>query len=290
MEGTPTNRSAARDSATTRTPRDQPARNHTPASRRPVHTPLNRSATRDLRNSVPRATSASGGRRVNNNAPTPHAKAARRALHDRRTAMFTPGKNRRRSQLEQRETPMGILRNLGKALAPTTKPISSSSSSSSSSGPTPPSQSQSRRRNRSSGPRSSGISSIREDFEDSDDEVPLKRPRLSLPIDQDDDDEEELRPPRLSGVSQDNYTVQSIELPRRADFDREQASRMSRGSLAADRLSDVFGTEPTEDIGRQSDFFPGALDDLQAQRSEDAELERLVSLLSRNQLYQLYVD
>ncbi|EGR49849.1 uncharacterized protein TRIREDRAFT_22035 [Trichoderma reesei QM6a] len=62
------------------------------------------------------------------NAPTPHAIAARRALDQRRLATFTPGRSRRQSFREQRETPMLILRNLGRALAPTSNVIASSSS------------------------------------------------------------------------------------------------------------------------------------------------------------------
>lgn len=172
--------------------------------------------------------------------------------------MFTPGKNRRRSMVNQRETPMGILRNLGKALAPKSKAISSSSSSS------PPDRI----------PRSSTRKSMREEYEDDDDdELPIDRPRLSLPIDRDDDDdEEELRPPRLSGVvDDDNYTMQSIELPRR----QETGSRLSRGSFG--RVSDFYNPdEETRDLGRDSDFFPGLLEDLQARAADDVEYERYV--------------
>ncbi|KND92868.1 hypothetical protein TOPH_02836 [Tolypocladium ophioglossoides CBS 100239] len=212
-----------------------------PSSRRPVHTPLDRSASRDLLTSIRRGTSPSGGRRKDK-APTPHAKAARKALNQRRTAMFTPGKNRRRSLMEQRETPMGILRNLGRALAPSSKNIVSSSS-----------------------PRdkSSSIAPILEDGED-DDELPIDRPRLSLPLDQDDDSD--LQPPRSSGLEEENYTVQSIELPRRA-ISELPGSRLSRGSFGSVRVSDFFdnNNDSTEGIARQSDFFPGLLEDLQAQ-------------------------
>src|SRR6478609_3821909 len=92
-----------------------------------VHTPLDRSVARDLRASRHRGTPASAGR---SNAPTPHAKAARRLLDQRRAAMFTPGKNRRQSMMQQRETPLDVLRNLGRALAPKSQPIYYSSSSS----------------------------------------------------------------------------------------------------------------------------------------------------------------
>ncbi|KAL6858141.1 hypothetical protein ACO1O0_005594 [Amphichorda felina] len=233
MASTPTNPRVA-GKTPSRTPRSA------------VHTPLDRSVSRDLLNSVRRGTSASGGPRgAHNNAPTPHAKAARRALNDRRTAIFTPGKNRRKSQMEQRETPMDILRRLGSTLAPKSKPISSSSSSASSD--TPP--------ERPPRMRSSGFTSIHEKdtYELDDDDEPLpKRPRFSLPIDQsdDDDDEEPLRQPRISDI-----TMRSVEFARR--FDPDQQSEFHRESMGSMRASDVFrNDEFTEDLGRPSNIFP----------------------------------
>lgn len=104
---------------------------------------------------------------------------------------------------------------------------------------------------------------------------PIERPRLSLPMDLDDDSDEELRPPRLSGVEQENYTVQSIELPRR--FTNETIPRLSRssfGSLQAETFLDQ--NEPTDDIGRQSDFFPGLLDELRDRPADQDDYERYV--------------
>ncbi|WKT47916.1 Histone-fold [Fusarium oxysporum f. sp. vasinfectum] len=181
-----------------------------------VHTPLDRSVARDLRASLRRGTPASAGR---SNAPTPHAKAARRLLDQRRTAMFTPGKNRRQSMLQQRETPLDILRMLGRTLAPKSQPIHSSSS-------------------------------------------------LSLPLDIEDasSTSSDLPPPTLSQLDEDNFTMQSIEMPRRIAND----SRLSRGSPGSERMSDYFNNEATEDdIGQQSDFFPGLLEDLQARAGHD---------------------
>ncbi|PNY24425.1 Uncharacterized protein TCAP_05635 [Tolypocladium capitatum] len=169
--------------------------------------------------------------------------------------MFTPGKNRRRSLMEQRETPLDVLRNLGRALAPSSKPIVSSSS-----------------------PRDdpSSIAPIPEeddggsDDDDDDDELPIDRPRLSLPLDQDDDDD--LQPPRSSGLEEENYTLQSIELPRRA-IGELPGSRLSRGSFDSVRTGDFLdNNDPTEGIGRQSDFFPGLLEDLQAQADAGGDL------------------
>lgn len=244
MSTTPTHTTGNRTAKTpSRTPTRRAFSAEPTSARRPVHTPLDRTAPRDLLNSVRRGTSASGGRR--NNAPTPHAKAARRALNDRRTAAFTPGKNRRRSIREQRETPMGLLRNLGRALAPSSRPVVSSSSP---------------------GDKSS-IAPIQE--EDEEDELSFSRPEFTLPIDEDEDDDDELVPPRLSGLEEENYTVRSVELPRRAIS--EQPGRLSRGSFGTVRESDFFNNDPTEDLGRQSDFFPGLLEDLQARAGDAAD-------------------
>lgn len=229
--------------AVTPTPSCRAATAEPPSSRPSIRTPLDRTASRDL------ASVRSGGRRnnSNSNAPTPHAKAARLALNQRRAAMFTPGKVRRRSLMEQREIPMAILRNLGRALALNSKLIVSSS------------------------PRdkSSSIAPISEQDNDDDDELPIDRPCLSLPLDEDDSD---LQPPRTSGLEEENYTVQSIELPRRT-VNEQPGPRLSRGSFGNVRVSDVFGNinDPTEDMGRQSDFFPGLLEDLQA-RAAAADL------------------
>lgn len=228
--------------AITPTPSRRALSDEPPSSRPSLRTPLDRSASRNLLASIRRGTSASGARRANgnNNAPTPHAKAARQALNQRRNALFTPGKNRRRSLMEQRETPMGLLRNLSRALAPKSKPVATSSS--------PHEQ-------------PSSIAPIHE--EDDDDELSIDRPRLSLPLEDQDSD---LQPPRSSGLEEENYTVQSIELPRRA-LSEQQGPRLSRGSFGDARISDFFdpgNNDPTVDAGRHSDFFPGFLEDLRA--------------------------
>ncbi|KAJ4140379.1 hypothetical protein NW768_001740 [Fusarium equiseti] len=210
-----------------------------------VHTPLDRTGTRDLRASLRRGTPASAGR---SNAPTPHAKAARRLLDQRRTAMFTPGKNRRQSMMQQRETPLDVLRNLGRALAPKSQPIHYSSSSSPS-GNKP-----------SSSPEHQEQSNLYADDDDDDDDDAFlaRRPRISLPMDEDASSmSSEIPPPRLSQLDEDNFTVQSIELPRRVD------PQLSRGSPGSERMSDYINNEPTEDdIGQHSDFFPGFLENL----------------------------
>lgn len=174
--------------------------------------------------------------------------------------------------MDQRETPMDILRNLSRKLAPTSKPIRTSSSVSSSSpsvasaGATPSVTGPSRRRTAESSRWSVGTtqpipeeSAGHADYRDDDDEEEeLRPPRLSLPIDQDDDDEEELRPPRPSILEDFDYTMNSVEFPRRMDFDQQAAGRLSRGSLGSMRPSDVFDVSqlPVDSPRRQSDFFP----------------------------------
>ncbi|TWU74631.1 hypothetical protein ED733_002506 [Metarhizium rileyi] len=214
-----------------------------PSSRRSaVHTPLNRNSTRELLNTVRHGVSASGGRR--NNAPTPHAKAARQALDQRRNALLTPGKRKRQSLVDQRETPMGILGRLAGVLAPGSKPIVSSS---------PPRD------------KRSSFAPIQEE---ADDDADLPRPRLSLPIDQ--DDESDLIPPRSSGLESET-TLPVIEKPRRAYS--EQPSRLSGPDFGGEFDSDAFDpNEATTDMGRVSDFFPGSLlDNIRAQANADAD-------------------
>ncbi|KAK8016288.1 hypothetical protein PG993_014477 [Apiospora rasikravindrae] len=133
---------------------------------------------------------------------TPHGRAAFAALQKRRTALFTPGKERRRSIRDQRETPRDPLRALSRLLAPSSQAIHSSSSPS------------------DSGANNSSLPVVAEEdeshnFDDDSDDFMIERPRLSLNLREDDDDEySELKPPRLSGL--EDYTAQSIELPRRA--------------------------------------------------------------------------
>ncbi|KHN98688.1 Histone-fold protein [Metarhizium album ARSEF 1941] len=240
------------DSSRTKTPSRTPAAARTPNPRRAVsadppssrrsvlHTPLDRTASRELLNSVRRGVSASGGHR--NNAPTPHAKAARQALHQRRNALLTPGKMKRQSLVDQRETPMGLLGRLAGVLAPGSKPIVSSS---------PPQD------------KRSSFAPIQEE---DDDEADLPRPRLSLPIDQE-EDESDLVPPRSSGLESQHTenTLPVVEKPRRVYG--EQPSRLSAPDFGAGFDSDAFDpNEVTTDMGRVSDFFPGTLlDNLRAQ-------------------------
>ncbi len=191
-----------------------------------------------------------------NNAATPHARAAMRAIDQRRAALLTPGRARRRSLREQRETPRDLLRNLSRVLAPTSQVVSSSSSSDS--------------------PGRDGDSTLppfAED-DDDDDDFPIERPRFSLPLGPEEDDDDDLKPPRLSGFEEDNYTMQSIELPRRAVTDNT-----IRSSLGSMRYSDYMGPDiQSDDVGIDSGFFPPpALDDsAEVVMEEPAVIERLV--------------
>ncbi|KAI0913110.1 centromere kinetochore component CENP-T-domain-containing protein [Ustulina deusta] len=190
-----------------------------------------------------------------NNAATPHARAAMRAIDQRRAALLTPGRARRRSLREQRETPRDLLRNLSRVLAPTSQVVSSSSSSDS--------------------PGRDGDSTLppfAED-DDDDDDFPIERPRFSLPLGPEEDDDDDLKPPRLSGFEEDNYTMQSIELPRRAVTDNT-----IRSSLGSMRYSDYMGPDiQSDDVGIDSGFFPPpALDDsAEVVMEEPAVIERL---------------
>lgn len=188
----------------------------------------------------------------------------------RRTALFTPGRARRRSLREQRETPRDILRNLSRILAPTSQIVSSSSSP-------------------ESGDRStdSVLPPLHEDDED-DDDFPIERPRFSLPLgpEEEDDDDAELKPPRLSGLEEDNYTMQSIELPRRAIQDNG-LNRLDRSSFGSMRYSDYMGPDvQSDDFGFDSGFIPPPpLDDgEEVDIDEHDVIERLVfSILTNRQ-------
>ena len=157
-------------------------------------------------------------------AVTPHGRAAQREL-DQRRAGFTPGKDRRRSVRQQRETPQGILRALSRQLAPKSLPIV----------PTP------------KGPNASTRLNVRED--DFDEESDPERPRLSLPMGEDEDDDDSfLIPPRSAGLEDQNITIQSVELPRRA-ISELPPGRLSRGSFGSVRLSDAFADLNDSSLG-----------------------------------------
>ncbi|KAI9779859.1 MAG: hypothetical protein M1839_007172 [Geoglossum umbratile] len=148
--------------------------------------------------------------------PVPTTPHAVRALQQRRAAAITPGRDRRRSGRGIRDSPRDVLRGLSRILARDTQPIE----------PSPQLE------------QSAGRMTLPMDDLDVDPELPA--PRFSLPLDDDDDDSFHLHPPRLSGpFEEDNYTQQSVELPRRANLE-QNGSRLSRGSFGSIRTSDRF--------------------------------------------------
>lgn len=146
---------------------------------------------------------------------TPHGRAAQRELNLRRG--LTPGRDRRKSGRQQRESPRDILRQLSRKLAPISQPVI----------PTPEGGKVPDRKRR-----------VGDD--DLDDGPEIQRPRFSLPLgDENDDDDSLLEPPKSAGLEDEDYTGHSIELPRRA-ISELPPGRLSRGSFGSVRMSDAF--------------------------------------------------
>ncbi len=180
------------------------------------------------------------------NALTPHARAAMRDLELRRAAALTPAKDRRRSGRQQRETPRDALRQLSKILARDTKPTDHSPLLKDPSGP-----------NTMLTPRNV-------EFDDGPD---LIRPNLSMPLEDNDDDSMLLPPLRSSIVADDeNYTQQSVEMPRRA-MSEQARDRLSIGSYGSmtmnDRMPDFnqMGLVGLPFEESEHSFLPVAFDD-----------------------------
>ncbi|KAI9050345.1 hypothetical protein LZ554_005511 [Drepanopeziza brunnea f. sp. 'monogermtubi'] len=202
--------------------------NHPATIPRPT-TPLRRASSAgppSTHRSVRRTSGARLGSAKRPVAVTPHGRAARRELELRRG--LTPGKDRRRSGLQQRETPRDVLRQLSRILAPKTLPTV----------PTPQAR------------NNAGSRRLAEEEEDPDDENALPRPRFSLPGFEEDEDEDDslLLPPHSAGLEDENLTIQSVEMARRAIS--EQPPRLSRGSFGSVRLSDVFADLNESGLGR----------------------------------------
>ncbi|PYI02165.1 hypothetical protein BO78DRAFT_325860 [Aspergillus sclerotiicarbonarius CBS 121057] len=152
-----------------------------------------------------------------------------------RRAANTPGRDRRRSGRVQRETTFDILRNLGKALAPTTQPIRSSPQEKPSPEPEPEPE--------------------RDEIEELDNEPEIERPRLSLPLDEVDevDEEPEIRPPRLSlAFEEEDLTHTSIEYPRRATSEHDRG-RLSMMSVGGPRMSEIGAATRIESESEDED-------------------------------------
>ncbi|KFY36726.1 hypothetical protein V495_07639 [Pseudogymnoascus sp. VKM F-4514 (FW-929)] len=172
-------------------------------------------------------------------AATPHGRAAAREIEMRRAAALTPGKDRRRSGLQKRETPRDILRQLSKVLAPGTNPVNA-------------------------------LPEMREAAEprlpftrlnDLDEEPAPTRPRLSMAIGDEDEDDSLLLPPYSDALlDEDNMTLRSVELPRRA-VSEQPGGRLSRGSFGSIRYSDQFDRTIVEPERFDSSFIQGGFDD-----------------------------
>ncbi|KAJ5639717.1 uncharacterized protein N7484_007579 [Penicillium longicatenatum] len=166
------------------------------------------SAQRSASRFTPRA-------RVTGAPATPYGLRARQ-----QRATNTPGRDRRRSGKMQRETTFDILRNLGRALAPVSRPIQSSPQEE----PQP-------------------VEELKDEIEELDNEPVIEPPRLSLPIQESEDGSEEAGsetpPPRMSlAFDDDDITYRSVEYPRDlAIRDRERLSMMP----GAGRPSENFG-------------------------------------------------
>ncbi|TGO74661.1 hypothetical protein BELL_0264g00020 [Botrytis elliptica] len=208
-------------------------------------TPLRRTSTAGLSptdasySRTPSRGSRLGGSEFRTKTLTPHGRAALREVEARRAGL-TPGKDRRRSGRQQRETPRDVLRLLSRTLAPQTRPTI----------PSP-------QRAPSNSRRQTLL--LDDDFDDGPNLVP---PRLSIPLDDDNDeddneDDESLLLPSLAALEDENLTTRSIELSRRAVTERP--SRLfSRGSFGSIRGSDQFGNLDEADFGRdemETSFF-----------------------------------
>lgn len=192
--------------------------------------------------------------------------------------MFTPGKNRRQSLREQHQTPMNILNQLARRLAPATQQVVTSSSPAD-------------RTSMSVAATPSGMGQIPEDDEDFEVEDPQTAgdydsdddgdeeelpppPRFSLAL-QEDEDTTELEPPRLSELPEDNqtnYTVGSVELPREQAQSRYSRASVGSVGLGLGAVGEYSDNDQTADMsGRPSDFFPESLlENLRGQAAENA--------------------
>jgi hypothetical protein len=207
----------------------------------PSHRSVRRTPTAQTR--TPGAAQRYGGSARRPTALTPHGRAAMREVEARRAGL-TPGKDRRRSGRQQKETPRDDLRMLSRLMAEKTKPVV----------PTPENP-----KFLSGRPTFAG-------HDDLDDGPDLVRPRLSLALDEDEDDSL-LLPPQSAGLEDENFTVQSMELPRRA-ISEQPKRRLSRGSFGSIDPNDF--TNLGGGIFDSSFAMGGAFDDSSMVMPEDA--------------------
>ncbi|KAK4174048.1 centromere kinetochore component CENP-T-domain-containing protein [Triangularia setosa] len=197
---------------------------------------------------------SASGRKIAPPIVTPHARAAFRTIDSRRAAIFTPHRARRKSVREARDSPRDLLLGLGKVLAKKTEPIVTSSSSP---GDTPNNNNNNNNRSDDDDSHETTLGPLHMSYDDDDEADIPKRPRLSLPIDRDDDSGSDDLVPHRSVLldNEDNFTMQSVEMPRRA-YSEGPGGRLSMNST---RMSDFFNTNDmlhSEDFGRESGMFP----------------------------------
>ncbi|KAL2816903.1 centromere kinetochore component CENP-T-domain-containing protein [Aspergillus granulosus] len=231
MSGTPNlrGRRSARDSEVSGVSTPAGDTTLTRLQRIPIHTRYPSTPSRLAGSATPR----SGSRFTPGNRVPPSTPYGLRAMQ--RRAANTPGRDRRKSGRGQRETVFDVLRNLSKALAPTSQPIRSS-----------PQQ-----------PPEPELESEIDEIDELDNEPAPERPRLSLPLDEveeedDDDGSPEIRPPRMSlALEDDDMTHTSVEYPRRATFGQERGrlSMMSYGARLSENFGDATGLESGSEDG-----------------------------------------
>lgn len=184
--------------------------------------------------------------------------------------MLTPGRNRgQQGTAVQRDSPMGLLQQLGRQLAPTTRPIESSSPRDSIS---------------SSVPRPRRPTALAQEVDDDEDpELPemqaedesepeLTRPRLSLPINDDDDDDDTLPIPQPSEVPYDTSMNQASERGRRTTYGRPP--RISGISAPGSEFADETG-EPSDFLGLFENVQAGPGVDTSYYHEEDSRRETI---------------
>ncbi|KAJ5692177.1 hypothetical protein N7462_001600 [Penicillium macrosclerotiorum] len=148
-------------------------------------------------------------------------------------AAITPARDRRRSGRVQRETVFDVLRNLGKALAPVSQPIQSSPQEV----PQPEKE-------------------PRHEIDELDNESPIERPRLSLPLQEEEGGSDEaspnVSPPRMSlPFDDEDITSISVEYPREIshrDHDRLSIIGRNIGRISEDFRVAQFENEDDGDV------------------------------------------
>jgi hypothetical protein len=161
-----------------------------------------------------------------------------------RRAANTPGRDRRRSGRVHRESTFDVLRNLGRALAPTSQRIRSSPQEPSSVEPARDEVEEKEKEEEG------------DEIDELDNEPEIERPRLSLPLQEvqevEEDGSPDIPPPRLSlAFDEEDITQASVEYPRREVSDRDKArlSMMSGGARPSENFGDLSRLESESDYG-----------------------------------------